>query len=147
MPVQDTGYLFGVFDLLNIEHLDGIEQAAARCDRLVVGVATDDLVERCGGGPAFVPEHERMEIVSALRGVDVVESLHSTDLRAAVEDVGAGVVFAGAGPRDAVQRVLDPGRALAGTGIRVHSLRQGRRTGSAAVRGALEGVQGRTSVA
>lgn len=147
MPGRDTGYLFGIFDLLNIEHLDGIAQAAARCDRLVVGIATDDLVERCGGGPPFVPVHERMEIVSAVRGVDAVETLRSCDLRAAVEEAGAVVVFAGACPVDAVQRALDPGRVLAGTGIRVHGLRQVRRTGSTVVRRALEGAPDRSSVA
>jgi glycerol-3-phosphate cytidylyltransferase len=147
MPGQDTGYLFGIFDLLNIEHLDGIEQAAARCDRLVVGIATDDLVERCGGGPPFVPEHERMEIVSAVRGVDAVETLHTRDLRAAVQKVGAVVVFTGDCPVDAVQRALDPGHVLAGTGLRVHGLRPVRRTGSTVVRRALEGVLNRSSVA
>lgn len=63
------GYLGSTFDLLNVRDLDLIEQAAARCDYLVVGVFTDDLVEERSGRRPIVPIDERVRLVAGLRGV------------------------------------------------------------------------------
>ena len=69
-----VGYLASGFDLLNVRDLDLVAQAAERCDSLVLGVLTDDLVERLQGRRPVVPLVERMALVSHLRGVaQVVE--------------------------------------------------------------------------
>ena len=65
-----TGYVPGGFDMLHIGHLNILTSAAARCDRLVVGVATDDSLERMKGRRPIVPHAERMALVGALRMVD-----------------------------------------------------------------------------
>ena len=44
-----TGYVPGGFDMLHIGHLNILSSAAARCDRLIVGVATDDSLEHMKG--------------------------------------------------------------------------------------------------
>ena len=67
-----TGYVPGGFDMLHIGHLNILTSAAARCDRLIVGVATDESLERMKGRPPIVPHTERMALVSALRMVDAV---------------------------------------------------------------------------
>ena len=67
------GYLVATFDLLNVGDLDVIEQAIDRCDRLVVGVLSDDLVQRLRGRRPVVPAAERLRLVAAVRGVDRVE--------------------------------------------------------------------------
>ncbi|MFC7623329.1 adenylyltransferase/cytidyltransferase family protein [Microlunatus sp. GCM10028923] len=60
------------FDLLNVGHLDLIAQARSLCDRLIVGVYTDEAVERAHGRPPVVPLAERTALVGHVRGVDEV---------------------------------------------------------------------------
>jgi glycerol-3-phosphate cytidylyltransferase len=69
---QRIGYLTGVFDLFHIGHLDVLEQAQQQCDRLVVGVLTDDWAVEAWGARPFVPLVERRQILEQLRCVDEV---------------------------------------------------------------------------
>jgi cytidyltransferase-like protein len=69
---MSKGYLVATFDLLNVRDLDVIEQATARCDHLVVGVFSDDLVEQRLGRRPVVPVDERARLVANVRGVDRV---------------------------------------------------------------------------
>ena len=65
-------YTAGAFDLLHVGHLRIIQAAAALGDTLVVGVSTDELIYEYKGHAPAVPYDERRELVSALRGVDMV---------------------------------------------------------------------------
>jgi D-beta-D-heptose 7-phosphate kinase/D-beta-D-heptose 1-phosphate adenosyltransferase len=68
-----VGFTNGCFDLVHPGHVSLLVQAAARCDRLVVGLNSDASVERLkGAGRPVVPEGDRAEILAALRGVDAV---------------------------------------------------------------------------
>ncbi len=63
----------GCFDLLHVGHLTLLERARALGDALVVGVNDDASVRRLKGrGRPIVPLGERMEILAALRVVDLV---------------------------------------------------------------------------
>ena len=63
----------GVFDLLHRGHAEYLEEAAALGDRLVVGINDDASVRRLKGPDRpVVPEHERRELLAALRCVDLV---------------------------------------------------------------------------
>ena len=64
------GYTTGVFDLFHIGHLNILRSANALCDRLIVGVSTDKLVKE-KGKKALVPFKKRIEIVRAIKYVDV----------------------------------------------------------------------------
>lgn len=64
------GYLACPFDLLNVGDLDLIAQARSRCDYLVVGVYSDELIESISGRPPVVPLQERLVLVGHIRGVD-----------------------------------------------------------------------------
>jgi cytidyltransferase-like protein len=83
---MSKGYLVATFDLLNVRDLDVIEQATARCDHLVVGVFSDDLVEQLLGRRPVVPADERVRLVANVRGVDHVRvhEVWSDDLESTV---------------------------------------------------------------
>lgn len=74
-----VGYAPGAFDLFHIGHLSLLQRARQHCDRLVVGVATDELVERMKGRPPLVPYVDRLEIVRSIRDVDLAVAETSTD--------------------------------------------------------------------
>ena len=59
------GYTTGVFDLFHVGHLNLIRRARENCDRLIVGVSTDEVVEEYKGHRPIIPYAERVEIVKA----------------------------------------------------------------------------------
>lgn len=63
------GYLACSFDLLNVRHLDLIAQASTSCDRLVVGVLTDEHAEALHGRRPVVPLRERLDLIRHVRSV------------------------------------------------------------------------------
>ena len=65
------GYTSGVYDLFHIGHLNLLRNAKGMCDKLVVGVTTDELVSY-KLKKAVIPHNERMEIVRSNRYVDSV---------------------------------------------------------------------------
>ncbi len=67
-----VGFLAGVFDLFHVGHLDVLGRAGRACDRLVVGVLTDDWAFDAWGARPFVPLVERTQILEHLRCVDEV---------------------------------------------------------------------------
>jgi glycerol-3-phosphate cytidylyltransferase len=89
------GYVPGVFDMFHVGHLNIVRASRAQCDHLIVGVVSDDVVERVKGRPPIVPLEERMEILSELRLVDeVVVDLHA-DKFDAWRDLRFDVIFKG----------------------------------------------------
>jgi len=67
-----TVITFGTFDVFHVGHLRDLNRAAALGDRLVVGVSADALNERKKGRAPVFSQHERLEIVAALKVVDQV---------------------------------------------------------------------------
>jgi glycerol-3-phosphate cytidylyltransferase len=65
------GYTAGVYDLFHIGHLNLLRNAKAMCDKLIVGVSTDELVSY-KLKKAVIPFNERMEIIRSIRCVDAV---------------------------------------------------------------------------
>lgn len=67
-----VGYVPGVFDLFHIGHLNLIRRCKARCEYLIVGVLTDELVEHYKHKRPYIPFEERAEIIGELKSVDRV---------------------------------------------------------------------------
>lgn len=72
------GYTTGVFDLFHIGHLNLLKNAKAMCDKLIVGVTSDELVSY-KNKTAVIPFDERMEIVRNVVHVDAVVKQDSMD--------------------------------------------------------------------
>ena len=95
MEKEIVGYTTGVFDLFHIGHLNLLQQAKSNCDRLIVGVSTDELVETYKNKTPIIPFEERIEIVSALKCVDEVVPQSHRDKIAAYHDIKFDVMFVG----------------------------------------------------
>lgn len=68
-----TGFTNGCFDLLHPGHVHLLEQARAQCDRLVVGLNSDESVRRLKGPTRPVtPEAARAAVLASLSAVDLV---------------------------------------------------------------------------
>lgn len=72
MSGKIIGYTTGVYDMFHIGHLKVIERAKAQCDYLIVGVSTDELVQKEKNKTPVIPYEERASIVGAIRYVDQV---------------------------------------------------------------------------
>jgi rfaE bifunctional protein nucleotidyltransferase chain/domain len=63
----------GVFDVLHVGHVRYLQDAARVADVLIVAVNSDESVRAIKGeGRPVMPEHERAELVAAIRGVAYV---------------------------------------------------------------------------
>ena len=63
----------GCFDLLHVGHIRYLESAKKFADILVVGINSDEQVQKLKGiNRPFQPERERAELIAALRAVDFV---------------------------------------------------------------------------
>ena len=72
------GYTTGVFDLFHVGHLNMLKNAKSMCDKLIVGVTTDELVAY-KHKKAVIPFEERIEIVRNIKCVDAVVAQDSMD--------------------------------------------------------------------
>ena len=95
MKERVIGYTTGVFDMFHIGHLNILKQAKSRCDYLIVGVSTDDLVQSYKNKKPIIPFEERIEIVKAIKYVDEVVPQISMDKRQAWEKLRYDILFHG----------------------------------------------------
>lgn len=64
------GYTQGTYDMFHIGHLNLIRNAKVMCDRLIVGINSDALVQQYKNKTPVISESDRMDIVKELRSVD-----------------------------------------------------------------------------
>jgi len=79
-----TVITYGTFDMFHIGHLRLIERLREMGDRLIIAVSTDEFNE-LKGKKTLIPYEQRAEIVSNIKGVDLVIPEKSWDQK--IEDV------------------------------------------------------------
>jgi len=89
------GYTTGVYDMFHIGHLHLLKKAKNRCDFLIVGVSTDELVKSYKNKTPIIPFEHRLEIIASLKFVDDVVAVTHRDKKQAFLDVGYDVLFVG----------------------------------------------------
>jgi glycerol-3-phosphate cytidylyltransferase len=65
-------YTSGSFDIFHYGHLNILKKSKELCDYLIVGVSTDELIEKEKGKRPVIPFQERMNVVKAISYVDEV---------------------------------------------------------------------------
>ena len=88
------GYTAGVFDLFHIGHLNLLKNAKGMCDKLIVGVTTDELVAY-KNKKAVIPFEERLEIVRSIKYVDAVVAQKDMDKLTMCRELKADVLIVG----------------------------------------------------
>lgn len=88
------GYTTGVYDLFHIGHLNLLKNAKGMCDKLIVGVTVDELVQYKGKS-ALIPFEDRIEIVRACKYVDAAVPQYDMDKLRACKELGATLLFVG----------------------------------------------------
>lgn len=88
------GYTAGVYDLFHIGHLNLLKNAKDKCDYLIVGVTTDELVRYKGKAP-IITLTERIEIVKAIKYVDKVVIQDNLDKFEAWKKYHYDILFVG----------------------------------------------------
>jgi choline-phosphate cytidylyltransferase/glycerol-3-phosphate cytidylyltransferase len=87
-------YTSGTFDMLHINHLRLIEYARGLGDILIVGVNTDELVASYKSTP-MIPFEDRIALMRAIKGPDLVIPQHSLDHRDKVKKLKFDIFVVG----------------------------------------------------
>ena len=89
------GYVPGAWDMFHVGHLNILQRARRHCDVLIVGVVTDEALQRAKGKLPIIPLDERMAVVQAMSIVDRVVVDYSSNKIDAWRSHGFDVLFKG----------------------------------------------------
>ena len=88
------GYTTGVYDLFHVGHLNLFKNAKGMCDKLIVGVTVDELVQYKGKN-AMIPFEDRIELVRSCKYVDAAVPQYDMDKLTDCKKLGATYLFVG----------------------------------------------------
>ena len=88
-------YTVGTFDLLHVGHLALLEYCATLGDTVAVGVASDEVVKLYKPSIPVIPLEQRIEMLQALRCVDIVLPYHELDYIEVCKEVKADIFVIG----------------------------------------------------
>lgn len=88
------GYTTGVYDLFHVGHLNLLKNAKGMCDKLIVGVTVDELVQYKGKS-AMIPFEDRIELVRSCKYVDAAVPQYDMDKLTACKKLGVSYLFVG----------------------------------------------------
>jgi len=90
-----VGYTAGAYDLLHIGHINLLRSAKSLCDKLIVAVSTDELVETYKDKCPIIPFEQRIELIRAVRWVDLAIRRDIRDIYAEWQKLKFDKVFVG----------------------------------------------------
>jgi len=95
MEKKCIGYATGVFDMFHIGHLNLLRRAKENCDKLIVGVTTDELAIQVKKKKPIIPFVDRMEIIRQCNYVDEVIPQDDMDKVMAWDRLHYDILFVG----------------------------------------------------
>ena len=88
-------YTVGTFDLLHVGHIALLEYCRSLGDVVAVGVASDEVVNSYKPNVPVIPLDERMEMLKALRCVDIVRPYHELEYVSGCKEVKPDIFVIG----------------------------------------------------
>ena len=88
-------YTVGTWDLLHVGHLALLNHCKTLGDVVAVGVASDEVVGRYKPNVPVIPLNQRMEMLQALRCVDIVHPYHKLEYISGCKSVNADIFVIG----------------------------------------------------
>lgn len=88
------GYTTGVYDLFHVGHVNILRNAKSMCDKLIVGVSVDELVQY-KNKKSVIPFVERIEIVKSCKYVDLAVPQVNLDKLDAYNRYKFNIMFVG----------------------------------------------------
>ncbi len=88
-------YTVGTFDLLHVGHLALLEYCKTLGDVVAVGVASDKVVNSYKPNTPVIPLDQRLEMLKALRCVDIVQPYHELEYVSGCKTVDADIFVVG----------------------------------------------------
>jgi glycerol-3-phosphate cytidylyltransferase len=88
-------YTVGTFDLLHVGHLALLNHCRSIGDVVAVGVASDEVVNLYKPNVPVVPLVQRLEMLRALRCVDIVRPYHKLEYVSGCKELNADIFVIG----------------------------------------------------
>ena len=126
-------YTVGTFDLLHVGHLALLTHCKTMGDVVAVGVASDEVVNRYKPYVPVIPLDQRMEMLRALRCVDIVRPYHELEYVSGCKAVNADVFVIGE-DWGRKQHNIDVEAYLEATGKKIIQVRYNPRTSSTKIK-------------
>ena len=90
-----TIYTVGTFDLLHVGHLALLEYCKTLGDIVAIGVASDEIVNSYKPNVPIIPLEQRMEMLKALRCVDIVRPYYELEYVSGCKELNPDIFIIG----------------------------------------------------
>lgn len=126
-------YTVGTWDLLHVGHIALLEYCKTLGDVLAVGVASDDVVNFYKPNVPVIPLNQRVEMLQALRCVDIVRPYHELEYASACRRLNVDIFVIGE-DWGSKPHNLDVESYLKATGKQIVKVRYNPRTSSTKIK-------------